>query len=75
MIVDQLRSCIGSPEMKESEDPSPVGLALYVGTESEKKSQMRKWGQFDVTGPTFPLQAREEGDDWGPVSCQETRVG
>ena len=57
MIVDQLRSCIGSPEMKESEDPSPVGLALYVGTESEKKSQMRKCGQsIDDLGRPSPYK-------------------
>ena len=49
----------------------PRQRAWIPGTESEKKSQMRKLGQYDVTGPTFPLQAREEGDAWGPVSRQE----
>ena len=47
------------------------------GYGSQRKRARREKGASLMLhlGPTFPLQAREEGDDWGPVSCQETRVG
>ena len=72
MIVDQLRSCIGSPEMKESEDPH---LLAWFCTWVRSQRKRARWENVGWSGPTFPLQAREEGDDWGPESCQETRVG
>ena len=37
----------------------------------EKEPDEKMWAVNWWSGPTFPLQAREEGDDWGPVSCQE----